>query len=173
MSSVKSANVSASLLVTETLAGDSVAGEEVVARAFESGMAVLNSTSTPPVSLHYANEITFAGSSSAEDTQTIDLSDFEDIEGIAQDAQGLRVQAMRIVTPSTNIEEVTIGPSASDGYELFGPSKSIDLPPGSTLLLVWSDELPAVEGDSSGSLATSIDLVGNGGDVIQIQILLG
>jgi hypothetical protein len=172
MAIVQSVQVQNSLVVTELLENEAVEGQPVIVKEFEPGMQNLTSTTSPPVSMQYAEELTFDGSSSAEDTQTIDLSAFDDLEGVEQDAEGLRVQVLRVITPSTNIEEVTIGPAAADGYEMFGPGNEIDIPPGSNVMFIWDDELDEVFGDSA-ALLTDIDVTGNGGDSVQIQIILG
>jgi hypothetical protein len=172
MATIRSVSVENRAVVSYEMDGDPVDGQIVSGKAFNNGVASLTATSTPPVSMVYAAEITFAGSSSATDTQTIDLSDFADIEGVAKDGQGLRVQVLHVITDPDNIGDVTIAGGASDPYEMFGAGNEVDLPPGTDMQMKFTDELPTVSGDSA-TLATDIDLTGNGSDVVKVLIALG
>ncbi len=173
MATTKSATINIMVAASVELAADGASGAIVSVKDFNNGVRALNSSTTPPVTKCYAIEMEFAGSSAAEDTQTIDLSDFDDIEGVAQDAQGLRLQGIHVVADADNIEEVTIGPAATNGYNLFGPGNEIDVQPGGELAYYGHDGMPEIEGDSSGALNSDISVIGNGGDIVQILLLLG
>jgi hypothetical protein len=171
MATIKSATAQVAIAASAELAGGGVEGERVPIQ-FRQDMRIFTPTSFPPVSLCYALEIELAGSSSATDTLTLDLADFEDVEGIAQDAHGLRLQMLHVVADGENVDVVTIGPAAADGYDLFGAGNEVEIPPGGEMTFYGHDGLPEVEGDS-GSLSTDIDVTGNGGDRVKILMLLG
>ena len=167
MATIGSVNVLSYLTVSEIKAYAAAAGTRVASDAFNNTARTYNTASTPPVSQHFAVSATLAGSGAQ--TDTIDLTSFEDVEGIAKDGTGLRVQVVRIVAPSTNTGVLTVGDGAN-GYALFGSGVDQELRPGAELLTSQSvaAQLPLV---AAG--AKNVDVSGTGGDSYKIQILLG
>jgi hypothetical protein len=138
-------------------------------------------TSTVACSKHYAGKITCAGGGSPV---TITLSSLTDIEGMALDATSLRANFVRLVADEDNAGNVTFGPGTSDGYEIFGPAKSVDVPPGGFLGIYLAGGIGTVgadlggsgSGGGSGSAAwtgTTLAVTGASGDVLTVEIGFG
>jgi len=168
MSVVLSAQVQCYLSVTETLDNAPEAGTAttVTSDAWNQGQTSLTSSTTPPVTKHVAEEVDPAGSGAA--TTTIDLTDFDDIEGETQDGTGLKVQILRVRTPSTNTGDVTIGPAGANPYQLFGTGTTVTLPPDSELLFRLTDELADVSVTVKNVLISA-----SGSDTAYVQMVLG
>jgi len=166
--SVKSVQVQSYLSVTEVLENAPEAGTAttVTSNEWNQGQTNLTSATTPPVTKHVAEEVDPGGSGAA--TTTIDLTSFTDIEGETQDGTGLKVQVLRVRTPSTNTGDVTIGPALANPYQLFGTGNSVELPPNSEMLLRLTDELADVSATVKNVLISA-----SGSDTAYVQMVLG
>ena len=168
MSAVASVQVQSYLSVTETLDNAPEAGDSttVTMNEWNQGQKNLTSSTTPPVTKHCAEEVDPSGSGAS--TATIDLTDFTDLEGESQDASGLKVQVLRVRTPSTNTGNVTIGPAGANPYQLFGTGTSVEFPPDSELNFQWNDTLADVSATVKNVLISA-----SGSDTAYVQLVLG
>ena len=166
--SVSSVQVQSYLSVTETLENAPEAGTSITVTSTEwnQGQKTLNSTSSPPVTKHCAVESDPSGSGAS--TENIDLTSFTDIEGQTQTGAGLKVQVLRIRTPSTNTANMTIGPGATNPYALFGTGVTVTFPPDSEMLFRWNDKLADVSATVKNILVS-----GSGDDTAYVQLILG
>jgi hypothetical protein len=185
MATVDSVQVNIGLDFVLTGTGAALNGQTINLTALNEGPETLNSTSTPPVSQHYAKTLTCLGGATPV---SIDLTALTDVEGAAFSGLGKKVQLLRVKTPTTNAGSVTLGPGETDGYELFGTSKSIDVPPGSQIVMYWNDELGDIgeeaagsgSGSSSGSgsgsasyAGTTLEVTGALNDTITVELGIG
>jgi hypothetical protein len=70
---------------------------------------------------------------------TIDLTALTGTGGVAVNGTGLKVQAIKIINPSTNTHLLTVAPGASNGHNLLGATFLITLYPGEEFLFVGND----------------------------------
>lgn len=142
-----------------------VDGQTVQPSEFNPAQVVYTPTSTPPASMYLAEEIT---GDSGTASVTIDLADFDDVEGIAKNATGLKVQEVRIQAAADNAAVVNVAPGDTNPYALFGSANDVDVPPAGLLHARFNDELADV---ASG--AKNIKLTVGHGDVVSVEIILG
>lgn len=154
--------ISASL----SLVGPEVSGQTLTPSALNPAVKTFKSSTTPPVTLYYAAEITFSSD------ENIDLSSWTDTEGVTKDATGKKVQVLRVICGSSNTGNVTIAGGASNPYEMFGSSKSVEVPPGGELLMYFNDKLLDV-GVTSGVTAENIKVSGTAADTCTVEMLIG
>lgn len=129
----------------------------------------LNSTgtfdagTTPAATEWVANEYTMSGGA-----LTIDLTSLTGTNGRSVSLNGLRPRLVKIKNKATNANSITIAEGASNGYPLFGASRSVTLLPGEELQYLYSSSCTAV-----GSSDKTIDISGTGSQVLQMAILAG
>lgn len=150
---------------TLTLAADAVSGQTLQPTHFNPTAVTYTSTSTPPATLYYGDEFT---GDSGTPTFTIDLTSWLDVEGIAKNGTGMKVQEIRIQADSSNSAVVNLAPGGSNGYVLFGTSNDIDVPAGGLVHARFDDELA----DISASLKNLTLTLGHG-DICSIEIVMG
>jgi len=130
----------------------------------------LKSDSTPAITTEPAD----LSKTLASATETLDLTSIPAARDTVQvpdlDMSGKKLAGI-IVKAATgnNTGGVTIKPSSSNGYNLFGASKEIVVFPGGSMVLFTSGA--AVNREAVGAAAKSIDLVGTVGDQVSIMAL--
>lgn len=123
----------------------------------------LNANTTPPVTLMCAMAIALVAGSAA-----IDLTNLVGTNGAPVNGTGLQVRAFKIIAPSGNGSNISVAPSVSNGYNLFGSSSGLEvMAPGSSMMK-RPQTLPAV---ASG--AKNITLTGTGTDSLEIMFFFG
>jgi hypothetical protein len=156
----------AKVSVTETLETNVPAtpatARSVVHSAWDS-VKTLNSASTPPASKVAAFEQALTSGDA-----TLDLTALVGTNGVVVDGSGLRVQVLRLRAPATNGNPITVSKGASNGYDGFGADFSLTLAAGAEVLLFSKDS----GGDIAGANKT-LDLVGTGSQVLQVEVVLG
>ena len=148
------------------LTSHSASGQALYPTQLNPSEITYTTSSTPPVQIYDDTEITLAGTGAQ--TSDIDLTDLTDLEGSAQDATGYKLQELRVQCPATNSAAITVGNSGSNDYEPFGSSNEVEVVPGGLLHCRFDDELS----DVSGSVKI-IRISGTGGDVAEVELLLG
>lgn len=127
----------------------------------------LNASSTPPITMTSAQEITIASG-----VGSIDLTALPGTGGATLDGTGLKVQGVLLTAPGGedgNAGPITIAPGASNPYSLGGATwAGEDLEPGDSRHYLFNDTLADVDGTHK-----SLDLTGTDGDVLRVQLLLG
>lgn len=172
MADVVSVRSEIKIISQETCESALVSGESHSPTAFQNAASTdkADGTGSVVVAQHYGEEITLAGSGAA--SETIALNSWTDWEGEAKDSTGKKVQIVHAFAPATNSGDVTLGPAAVDGYQLFGPLHSIDIPPGSEVYMRVPEGLADV-GTLSGVTETDLLVSGLGGDVLELELLIG
>lgn len=170
MATISRATFETKVNATLSLEGPEVSSQALTPSVFNPATQSFTSTSTPPGTQYYAEEITFP--SSGSQTQTIALDSWTDTEGRAKSSTGLKVQVFRAQADSDNVGDVTIEGAAADPYELFGSGIAVDVPPGGSITCYFADQLSDV-GPTSGGGATDIKLTGTGGDTVKIEMIIG
>lgn len=140
------------------------ASDAAVQHALGPNKVSLGASSSPPVTKVWSGRVTLAiGEASINLAELGRGSTLPDV-----DLSGLKVQAIKLVTPATNTHAVVIAPGDSNGYALNG-ADDITLPPGTTLVLLCNGGLPTV-----GSGARLIDLTSTMATaVVDVMILAG
>lgn len=128
----------------------------------------LTSSSTPVPAEILSDSVTIDGTGSHE----IDLTDAAIVGAVdgsgdpaaTEDLTGSQLFYIEIHTGSANAGVLTVGPSVSNGYTLFGTGNSIDIPPNSHVnFYVKSSDLPAVS-----STVKAITFAGTTGDTFDV-----
>jgi GTPase involved in cell partitioning and DNA repair len=156
------------LTVTETLASVPSSSRPTVTHDVFNVSGSLISSSTPPVSK-------FAGFSKAlvAGAGTIDLTALTGTNGSAVDGTGLKVQALRIQVPSTNVNPVVLQAGGSSGYNLFGASWKLQLNPGEEFLWIGKDKAAVPDIDATHKNIGLADGGAGGTESCNFEIVLG
>lgn len=128
--------------------------------------AVLNPSSTPPVTMKGAFTLTLTAGAA-----TIGLRAFpkdDDNPLLLQDGDGLKVQVAKFKNPSTNAGDITITFGASNPYLLGGSAFKWILKPGQFVTVYTNDASPDVDNTHK-----SIDVAGTGSETLQVFLALG
>lgn len=171
MSNSVSVQYSNLLSTTETIAaaaGDITTGNGNVLHSGFNQIRTMNASTVTPASAPAAQCAYFKKTLSSG-AGTIDLTAAPGTNGGAINFTGQKIRAAQITAPAGNGAAITITPDASNGYNLFGGSSSITVPPGADLLFFLADGAPVV-----GSGAKIIDLTGTGStDSLNIALIGG
>ncbi len=152
---------------TMTLRNDATSGATVGPIALNPADKTYTPTSSPPGSEYAADDVTLVGSS-----WTIDLTDLTDIEGIAVDGSGLKVQEIRVQADSDNTAAITVAGGDADPYELFGAGGSVPVPPGGVIVMRFEDALDDIL-TGTGAGESDIKFSGTIGDKFSYEIIMG
>ena len=160
------------LAVTESLDDAPAFSGTVASSGFDRAATRLTALTTPPVtrSVQMAIELEAAvsGDSSAGGAETeIDLYDLEGLQDNFS-ALGLKLQVLRLTHDEDNTGDVTIEPSAADGYDLFGNDDGVTVPAGGRLTMEFNDGSPDV-----GATERYLTLIGTDGDTIDLEMIFG
>lgn len=131
----------------------------------------LNATSTPAVTKPpISRKITIGGSPTDLDLTAIQGLTVPAGATRTLDMTGAKLVAAVFHAASANTGAVTIGPSGSNDYALFGASNDIDLPKGMQINLCHriASQLPAVSGT-----AKIIRISGTSGDILYVDLYFG
>jgi len=130
--------------------------------------ASLGAASTPPVTKVAAFEKTLVAG-----VGTIDLTALPGTNGTTVDGTGLKVQALKVKSPSTNANILVVGKGASNGYGFNGKTWTVAIKPGEEVMFRFVDAAtqPAIAGGAK-TIDLSDDSAG-GTDVFEVAILLG
>lgn len=164
--SVKQANINASIEVIETLSktnleGSTSSNKELISKI--SKALNLSSGSTPDAELIYeGTEALTAGSA------TIDLLTLSDSEGNTIATTGKKVRVIFIAPTSTNTAAITLTEGASNGYELGGDGWTFALTDEQWALIYLGTDAPDI-----GAAAKDIDMSGTGTESVKLIILFG
>jgi hypothetical protein len=159
-----SAIVTAALTVTETVSDTfaSTSDNTVTQNGLNTSFTI-DANSTVPATKTAAYEVTLSSG-----TATIDLTALTGLANSSVTGSGLKVQAVIFKNKATNANVISIADGASNGYQLFGNGWLIELPPGGFVLGYLKDQSPDV-----GGSAKTIDVVGTGAQVLQVQFVMG
>lgn len=137
--------------------GLDLAANPTMTHTLGSHAATLTASTTPPVTKTYSDTIPLVAGA-----YTIDLQALPGPQSTTIDFSGLKIQLIKITTPSTNTAEVTFDVGASNGYNLFGATnatdESVSLPPGSVQQFKFTDTLEDVADAKSEVDVSSSDL---------------
>ena len=164
--SVKQANINASVEVIETLSktnlnGSTSSNKELISKI--SKTLNLTSGSTPDVELIYeGTQALTAG------TATIDLTALTNSEGATITTTGKKVRLIMIVPTSSNTAALTLTVGASNGYLLGGAAWKFAFTDEQWALIYLGADAPDV-----GSSAKNIDISGTGTESVKLLILFG
>ncbi len=142
----------------DTAALPGLATRNVTHSAFNKTGTMTGST-TPPVTNVYSGKPAAGG--------TIDLTALTNVTGTFS-AAGKKVQAVQINNPATNTGALTVSPGAANAYELFGTAKSVVIPVGGSLNMLFNDTLADVDATHK-----NIDLAGTGAETYEVVIVVG
>ncbi len=120
-------------------------------------------SSSPPADQYEDDEQTITGGSNETD-----LTSLTDLEGTAMDGTGRKLQEIRIQCASTNTAVVVVSAGDSNGYDLFGAGKSINVVQGGLIICRFNDKL-----DDVGASDKTIKYAGTNGDTYQTEYVLG
>jgi hypothetical protein len=124
MAVVKTATLNCSVSVTEDLAAAPAARGSVLSNQFDVGQRNLGAASTPVASGYAGWQPALAAG-----VLDIDLLALPGTQGVFS-ATGKKIVAFRLQNPNAN--EVAIQAGTSNGYNLFGASGKVVVPPGTT-----------------------------------------
>lgn len=141
---------------------DAAPSPNVSHSSFNLTNTILNSASTPPVTV--ASYQTYALVAGA---LTIDLQALLGVNDEVQDATGLKLQTIIIRNPSGN-SKITIGEGAVNGYPIFGAANDLEVPADSEVGMKFADTLADV-----ASADSEIDISGTGTESFDVGICLG
>lgn len=166
MSVVVNYNFQANVAETLTLGHDQAA-DPVVNHSITGGRGSLPVSGGTPATEVWSDNITLSTG------HTIDLRALPDrlgIDGVADDKDfdGLKVQLVKIVAPAGNAADLVFKKGASNGYNLFGGTSWIAVPPGGTFQAYMNDGLA----DVSATVKT-IDVTGTDDDTFTIILVAG
>ncbi len=117
----------------------------------------LTATTTPPVTKTYSDDLALVAGAA-----TIDLQALPSSQSTTVNFTGLKVQLIKITTPSTNTAEVTFDVGATNGYNLFGATNATDesvaVPPGSVQQFLFVNTLEDVDATHSDVDVSSSDV---------------
>lgn len=164
MADTQSAKYNLGLTVEETKdqSLDNVANPTMT-HTLGSHTGTLTATTSPPVTKTYSDDVPLVAG-----TYTIDLQALPGPASTTIDFTGLKIQLIKITTPSTNTDDVTFDVGVSNGYNLFGASnvtdESIAVPPGTEHVIKYNDSLQDVDAthseiDVTGTLVESFDII--------------
>lgn len=172
MATIKTARILNAWDVTETMDDAPAAGANTItSKAFNPAVLTLSPTSTPHAHKYAGWSPQIPTSSSGILTLTIDLTALPGTEKDI-DGTGLKVRRLRLQNPSTNDAAVTIQPSASEGYHVFGTGNEVEVPVGGMIDMSFGDDAPVV-GSFSGVVHRYLELVGDAEDVYKLELILG
>lgn len=136
--------------------------------SFGADSATLNATSTPAVTAVFSDTIALAAGAG-----TLDLTALAGPSGTTIDMTGLKVQILKVKTPSSNSGSIIIEhKDAATGYNLFGDDnnsdESIEVPPDTVLIFIYNEGLADV-----GAGDKDLTFTGTGTDGMQMMIVAG
>lgn len=124
---------------------------------------VLNATSTPAVTKGWQDQVALSGGAVTIDLTALALTGLTSV-----DFTGLKVQAVKIKVSASATGAMTFVPGATTGYNIFGASGSLVLPPGGVAVIYapegWADV---------GAGAKNIDVSGTGTETFWIEMVAG
>lgn len=126
----------------------------------------LDSTTTPPVTEVYADNLALSGGAI-----TIDLTALPGTNGRTIDMTGLKVQYLWVGQVASNTANLTLKPGASTGYNIGNNANtflSIGHAGNEAICCIWNELNP----DVSGSLK-HLDVTGAGSETFNIVIAAG
>jgi hypothetical protein len=170
MSTISRATFRTAINATLLLEGPEVEDQNLTPAQLNASESVFTPTSTPPGAHYLVEEILL--SSSGAQSDTIDLANWSDTEGLTKNSVGKKVQAMRVSALSDNTGDFTIAEGDTDGYALFGTGLSLDVPPGAEFTFRFGDNLADI-GPSSGGGDTDVKFSGTGGDTLTVEMIIG
>lgn len=147
--------------VLETNTDSASAANRTVTHSLFNIAKSLNGSSTPAVS----KPASFVQALAAG-VATVDLTALTGTNGAEVDGTGLKVQTIRVTNLGANA--LTIQPGASNGYNAFGATSKVVIPPGGTVMLYAPEGTPDV-----GPTAKTLDLTGTGAQTSQFTIVMG
>jgi hypothetical protein len=101
-------------------------------------------------------------------TQTIDLQALTDLEGVAQDGTGKKLQEIRVQADAANTAVINVAGAAVNPYILFGTGNDVDVPIGGLLHMRFNDKLPDVS-----NTASHIVFTGTAADSFSYEVVVG
>jgi hypothetical protein len=122
-----------------------------------------NGSSSPPVSKCAYFEKALSGGAA-----TIDLTALPGANNATVDGTGLRVQYLKFRNKSANTHKLTLSKGATNGYDGFGASFSLELAPGGEQLVRAVDN-----GSDIGASNKTLDLSGTGTEIAEFAVVLG
>jgi len=125
------------------------------------------SGSDPPGYAYDDNRFTIDGTG----TETIDLTDLTDMEGVAIDGTNMKLQLLRIQCPSTNSALIGVRNGDTNPYFLYGLGLSnvaFPVHPGGQCLMEFNDQL-----DDISATAKTLKFTGTQDDVFTVEFGLG
>ena len=142
-------------------------GQNSVALTAFNAQVALNSASATPVTVTCFMTATLVAGALVVDLTAAPKS----IGSGTQDLTGKKLIGLILNNPAGN-HAVTIGPDATNGYQLFGGTNTVTVPAGTSVVtrlqLYFGTALPAV-----GGSAKRIDLSGTGTESFQLGMLFG
>lgn len=159
-----SAIITAAITATETVSDTFVSSSDnTLTYTGLNSSSTINSGTTVPATKHATYEVTLSSG-----TATIDLTALTGAAGATVTGSGLKVQAVIFKNKATNANVISIADGASNGYQLFGNGWLIELPVGAFVMGSLNDAAPDI-----GGSAKTIDVVGTGAQVLQVQFVMG
>ena len=156
------------LLVAQTLS----TGLDLIVSAPKITIGTSNSGSiaaggTPPFTTVWSDSRTLAGAS-----ETLDLTNLTDgLFSAVTTFAGLRINFIKIVAASgNNATGLTVKFGATEGYNLFGASGRVTIPPGGIVMAMYNDNNST---DIVNSTNDKIDVSGTAADVYSILLVGG
>lgn len=157
-------SINLSAIVTKSF--DAAASATIIQSGFNVSGPKLTSSTTPPVTKEsYHDYALVAGA------KTIDLRALLDLDDVAQDCIGLKVQIVIIINPNGN-SALNVAPGASNPFPLLGAANDFTLPAATAGDVVAAFILPEGTPDVSNTVKT-IDFAGTGTETFQLGIVLG
>ena len=123
----------------------------IVHDGFTSTHTIYSSTTPPATKVAAFTKALVAGAA------TIDLTALTGTSGASVTFSGLKVQMVKIINPSTNVNPLVVVPGASNGYNLLGAAFKITLKPGEEHQFYLPEGPPDVAGG-----AKTLDLTDGG-----------
>ena len=141
---------------------DAAPSPSVVHSGFNLAGTVLNSSSTPPVTMTSYQTYTMTAGAFI-----IDLRALLGVNDEVQDANGLKLQTIIIRNKSGN-NAITIGEGATNGYPIWGAGNDLIVPADSEMGMNFNETLADVSATDK-----TIDVAGTGTETFDVGICLG
>jgi hypothetical protein len=115
------------------------------------------------VSLHAAFVATIAGG-----LCVLDLTALPGTNGVAVNGTGKKVQAVKFKAPAANVGPVAFAMSAVNGFPIVNGESKFGLLPGQELVFFGNEKSEEIS-----PTMRLVDVIGNSGDMVYVQVVLG
>lgn len=169
MAAAVKAKIAITLTVDETLAlGLDNAVDPTFTHTLGADAATLDASSTPAVSKTYSQTINLTAGAA-----TIDLTALPGPNSTTVDFTGLKVQALKLVCPSTNTAGITVDRGATNAYNLFGAdnasAEQVEVLPGDAMAIKGGTD----KREDVDATHKDVQLAGTGTETIKVILVAG